>query len=66
MESHTSDASELVQAYSLRPLLLGHEVLLIEHGFGEVKIASHGADGKWLSPIMVKEALPHADFLSIF
>lgn len=44
----------------------GARSLLIEHGFGEVTIASHGADGQWLPAIMVKEALPHADFLSIF
>lgn len=40
--------------------------LLIEHGFGEVAIAAHGEDGKWLAAMKVKESLPHADFLSIF
>lgn len=36
--------------------------LLIEHGFGDVLVNAHKADGDWAAPIKAREAMPHATY----
>jgi len=40
--------------------------LLVEHGFGAVKLYAHRDDGRWAAPMTAKESLPLADFTEIF
>uniref|UniRef100_A0A7S4QQ05 Cytidine deaminase n=1 Tax=Alexandrium monilatum TaxID=311494 RepID=A0A7S4QQ05_9DINO len=40
--------------------------LLMEHGFGDVKVCAHTDDGRWAAPIAVRESLPFSNFTELF
>mmetsp|Transcript_31291 Transcript_31291/g.61414 ORF Transcript_31291/g.61414 Transcript_31291/m.61414 type:complete len:323 (+) Transcript_31291:80-1048(+) len=40
--------------------------LLIEHGFGEVRLFAHAQDGTWQGPLSAKESVPHSDYVTMF
>lgn len=40
--------------------------LLLEHGFGDVKLCGHTDEGKWATPITARESLPHSNFTELF
>jgi cytidine deaminase len=40
--------------------------LLVEHGFGAVRLCAHADDGEWAAAMSAKDSLPNADFTEIF
>lgn len=44
----------------------GARSLLLEHGFGDVKICGHTDEGKWANPLTVRESLPFSNFTEMF